>query len=75
MRRTPVEAIYPRLALSAILWWNEEKDEAIAELTKVVDAWRPESDLRFDLAELVDAASIPGGCDRDCSTRFSRSTT
>ena len=34
---TPADAIYPRLALSAILWWSDEQDEAIAELTKVVE--------------------------------------
>ena len=47
---TPAEAIYPRLALSAILWWGDEKDDAIAELTRVVAAGRPESELRLDLA-------------------------
>ena len=50
---SPAEAIYPGLALSSILWWSDEKDEAVAELTKIVDAARPESDLRFDLAELL----------------------
>ena len=51
--RTPVEAIYPRLTLSAIHWWSGEKDEAIAELANVVAAGRPESDLRLDLAGLL----------------------
>ena len=50
----PAEANYPRLALSSILWWSDSKDEAIAELTKVVEASRPESDLRLDLAELIE---------------------
>ena len=50
---SPAEAIYPRLALSSILWWADEKDDAVAELTKIVDAARPESDLRFDLADLL----------------------
>ncbi len=50
---SPAEAIFPRLALSSILWWSDEKDDAVAELTKVIDAARPESDLRFDLAELL----------------------
>ena len=49
---TPKDAIYPGLSLSAILWWSDERDEAIAELTKVVDASRAESELRLDLAEL-----------------------
>ena len=50
----PAEANYPRLALSSILWWSDSKEEAIAELTKVVEASRPESDLRLDLAELIE---------------------
>ena len=36
------------------MWWNDDKDEAIAELTKVVDASRAESDLRLDLAGLLE---------------------
>ena len=40
--------------LSSILWWNDDKDEAIAEFTKVAEASRPESDLRLDLAELLE---------------------
>ena len=51
---TASDAIYPRLALSSFLWWNDDKDEAIAELTKVVDASRAESDLRLDLAGLLE---------------------
>ena len=51
---TAADAIYPRLALSSFLWWNDDKDEAIAELTKVVDASRAESDLRLDLAGLLE---------------------
>ena len=51
---TATDAIYPRLALSSFLWWNDDKDEAIAELTKVVDASRAESDLRLDLAGLLE---------------------
>ena len=49
----PADAIYPRLALSAILWWADARDEAIAELTKVVAASRPESELRMDLAGIL----------------------
>ncbi len=51
---TPRDAIYPRLALSSLLWWSDSRDEAIAELTRVVDASRAESDLRLDLAELLE---------------------
>ena len=36
------------------MWWGDEQDEAIAELTKVVDAARAESELRLDLAELLE---------------------
>ena len=56
---TPAEAIYPRLALSAVIWWGDEKDEAIAELEKVVAASRPESDLRVDLADLLARQGSP----------------
>ena len=51
---TPRDVIYPRLALSSILWWSDDREEAIAELTKVVDAVRAESELRLDLAELLE---------------------
>ena len=51
---TPTDAIYPRLAQSAIHWWNEDKDEAIAELGKVVALSKSESELRLDLAELLE---------------------
>src|SRR5262249_51776482 len=56
---TPADAIYPRLALSAIMWWTDDRDEAIAELTKVVNAGRPESDLRLDLADVLMQESQP----------------
>ena len=52
--QTPADAIYPRLALASILWWNDDKDEAIAEFTKVAEARKSESDLRLDLAELLE---------------------
>ena len=51
--RAPADATYPRLALAAIQWWSDERDDAIAELTKAVSAERPESDLRLDLASLL----------------------
>jgi len=57
---SPTEAFYPRLARSSILWWNEEKDEAVAELTRIVESTGPESDLRFDLAELLVQQKAPG---------------
>ncbi len=52
--RTPRDSIYPRLALAALLWWSDNRQEAIAELTKVVDASRADSELRLDLAELLE---------------------
>ena len=50
----PTDAVYPRLALTAFHWWNEEKDEAIAEFAKVVELSKSESELRLDLAELLE---------------------
>ena len=51
---TPADAVYPRLCLSYILWWNDDKDEAIAEFSRVAEASRTESDLRLELAELLE---------------------
>ncbi len=51
---TPKDAIYPRLALASLFWWGDNHQEAITELTKVVDASRAESELRLDLAELLE---------------------
>ena len=51
---TPADAVYPRLALSSIHWWNDDKDEAIAEFTKVAEESKSESELRLDLAELLE---------------------
>jgi len=48
----PADAVFPRLALSAILWWNDERDDAIAELARVAENSKSESELRLDLAEL-----------------------
>ena len=42
------------MALASVLWWNEDSEEAIAELTEVAEASKPESELRLDLAELLD---------------------
>ena len=52
--KTPADASYPRLALASVLWWNDDKDDAIAEFTKVAEASKPESELRLDLAELLE---------------------
>jgi tetratricopeptide (TPR) repeat protein len=50
--KAPADAIFPRLALAAILWWNDERDDAVAELAKVAENSKVESELRLDLAEL-----------------------
>ena len=52
--QTPADANYPRVALASILWWNDDKEDATAELTAVAEISKPESDLRLDLAELLE---------------------
>ena len=52
--KTPADQAYPRLALASILWWNDDKEDAIAEFTKVADGSKAESELRLDLAELLE---------------------
>ena len=52
--RSPRDVIYPGLALASLLWWGNEQDEAIADLGKVVEAAPVESELRLDLAELLE---------------------
>ncbi|MHB1556493.1 MAG: DUF1583 domain-containing protein [Isosphaeraceae bacterium] len=56
---TPADAAYPRLCASYVLLWNDDKDEAIAEFTKVAHASRPESSLRIELAELLEQQGEP----------------
>lgn len=56
---TPADAAYPRLCASYVLLWNDDKDEAIAEFTKVAQASRPESSLRIELAELLEQQGEP----------------
>ena len=51
---TPRDAIYSRLALASLLWWGQEQEEAASELARVVEAAPPESELRLDLAELLE---------------------
>ena len=41
-------------ALASVLWWDDDKEDAIAEITKVAEISKPESDLRLDLAELLE---------------------
>ena len=51
---TPADAVYPELVSASINWWNDDKDEAIALLTKIADQAPSESELRLDLAELLE---------------------
>ena len=52
--KTPADQAYPHLALASIMWWNDDKEEAIAEFTKVAQGSKAESELRLDLAELLE---------------------
>ena len=56
---TPADALYPRLALSYLAWWEDDKDAAVAEFARVADASSPESDLRLDLADLQEKRGEP----------------
>ena len=51
--RRPTRSI-PGWRSARSYWWNDDKDEAIAEFTKVAEASQAESDLRLDLAELLE---------------------
>ena len=57
--RTPADALYPRLALSYLAWWEDDKDAAVAEFARVADASSPESDLRLELADLQEKRGEP----------------
>jgi tetratricopeptide (TPR) repeat protein len=57
--QTPADAVYPRLALSYLAWWDDDKDAAITEFTKVAEASKTESDLRLVLAELHEQRGEP----------------
>ncbi len=56
---TPADALYPRLALSYLDWWEDDKDAAVAEFTKVADSASAESDLRLELADLQEKRGEP----------------
>jgi tetratricopeptide (TPR) repeat protein len=43
--------IEPRLALGYLLWWDDDKDEAVATLTRAAEL-KGDPQLRLDLAEL-----------------------
>ncbi len=52
--KTPNDASYPRMALAGVLWWDDDKEEATAEITKIAEISKPESELLLDLAELLE---------------------
>jgi tetratricopeptide (TPR) repeat protein len=58
--RTAADALYPRLALSYLNWWEDDKDAAVAEFTRVAGSAPPESPLRLDLADLQEKRGEPG---------------
>jgi len=53
------DALYPRLALSYLLWWDDDKDASIAEFTKAAEQTKLESDMRLVLAELLEQRGDP----------------
>ena len=57
--RKPIDAkgpasdvLYARLMLSALRWWSDEKDEALAELEKASELVPGDAELKFSLADL-----------------------
>jgi tetratricopeptide (TPR) repeat protein len=57
--RKPIDAkgsesdvLYARLALSALRWWSDEKDEAVAELEKASELVPSDAELKLSLADL-----------------------
>ena len=57
--RNPAEALYPRLALSYLAWWEDDKDTAIAEFTRAAETTKAESETRLVLAELHEKRGEP----------------
>ena len=43
---------YPLLALGYVEWWNDDKDDAVRDLTLAADAAKGDVELRLGLAEL-----------------------
>jgi tetratricopeptide (TPR) repeat protein len=56
---TPPEALYPRLALSYLAWWDDDKDAAIADFARAAETTKLESDVRLTLAELYEKRGDP----------------
>lgn len=46
------DPIYPHLALCYLDWWNDDRDEAVAELTLASEAIKSDTALRLELAAL-----------------------
>ncbi len=44
--------VYPTLATSYLLWWNDEKDEALKEYNRATELSRNDVELKLSLAEL-----------------------
>ena len=49
---TDADRVYPRLGLAYLLWWEDKKEDAIAEMTSAVEANKGDINLKLDLAEL-----------------------
>jgi tetratricopeptide (TPR) repeat protein len=56
---TAADGLFPRLALSYLLWWEDDKDAAIGEYTRAIEATPASSDLRLSLAELYEQGGDP----------------
>lgn len=54
-----VDAVLGRLALCYVLWWDDDKDAAIAEFTTAADRAKADSSLRLTLAELLEQRGDP----------------
>ncbi len=44
--------LFPTLALSYLLWWNDDKDDALREYTRATELAKNDGDLRLSLADL-----------------------
>ncbi|WP_165071895.1 DUF1583 domain-containing protein [Paludisphaera rhizosphaerae] len=53
------DAVLPRLALSYVHWWDDDKDAAITEFSKAVEHTKTDSDMRLVLADLLEQRGDP----------------
>ncbi len=44
--------VYTLMGIGYLDWWNDDKDEAVRELTRAVESVRDDAELRLNLAEL-----------------------